>query len=64
VIASLWSVSDRSTAQLMSKMYGYKSENKLNKSESLKKAQIDLLNSSNFNHPFYWAPFKIYGNWQ
>jgi CHAT domain-containing protein len=64
VIASLWSVSDRSTSLLMTKMYQYRSNKGLTKAESLRAAQLDLLNSKEFSHPFYWAPFVLMGNWQ
>jgi CHAT domain-containing protein/TPR repeat protein len=64
VIASLWSVSDKSTALLMSKMYGYIANNNFSKSKALRNAQIDLMESKDFSEPFYWAPFGLYGNWQ
>jgi CHAT domain-containing protein/TPR repeat protein len=64
VIASLWSVSDKSTALLMSKMYGYLANNNFSKSTALRKAQIDLMKSKDYSEPFYWAPFGLYGNWQ
>jgi CHAT domain-containing protein len=63
VIASLWSVSDKSTALLMSKMYSYLRKG-YGKAESLRRAQLDLLNSKKYSNPFYWAPFEVFGGWQ
>jgi CHAT domain-containing protein len=31
----------------------------LNQAESLQQAQVTLLQSSAFSHPFYWAPFIL-----
>ena len=64
VIASLWSVSDKSTALLMSKMYGYMANKGLGKSRALRESQLDLMGSKDYSDPFYWAPFVLYGNWQ
>jgi len=60
VVATLWSVSDKSTALLMKKMYEYRFKKGLSKSESLRMAQIDLLRSREYSNPFFWAPFEIY----
>jgi CHAT domain-containing protein/TPR repeat protein len=62
VIASLWSVSDKGTAELMAKMYLAFSKYSTSISDALRKANIDLLKSSEFSHPFYWAGFQLYGN--
>ncbi|NJM46243.1 MAG: DUF2225 domain-containing protein [Alkalinema sp. RU_4_3] len=42
VVASLWQVSDQSTALMMQKFYGYLSQG-MTKAEALQKAQLDLL---------------------
>jgi CHAT domain-containing protein len=64
-IATLWAVKDQSTALLMTKFYEYLAQTSPNisKAKALQKAQIDLLNSEEFNHPFYWSPFILVGNW-
>jgi CHAT domain-containing protein/Tfp pilus assembly protein PilF len=43
VIASLWTVQDRSTSQLMKEFYINRERVKLTKAEALRKAQLDLL---------------------
>jgi CHAT domain-containing protein len=64
-LATLWSVSDRSTADLMATFYKQlvQSNPKLTKAESLRQAQLQLLNDPRYNHPFFWAPFVLIGNW-
>lgn len=46
VLASLWSVSDASTAQLMQDFYGLRESEGLTKSEALRRAQLGLLNGT------------------
>ncbi|MCF8306831.1 MAG: CHAT domain-containing protein [Ignavibacteriales bacterium] len=60
VIASLWKVDDEATSMLMNNFYLYFSQG-FPFSESLRKAQTDLINSPSFRHPFYWAAFVLNG---
>jgi len=64
-LATLWSVNDKSTADLMTKFYQNLSqpELKISKAEALRKAQIDLLKNPEYSHPYFWAPFVLIGNW-
>ncbi|MDY7015371.1 MAG: CHAT domain-containing protein, partial [Cyanobacteriota bacterium] len=62
-LATLWSVQDRSTAQLMSEFYRRLAGAGLTKAEALRQAQLVLLRSRNIRHPHYWAPFVLVGNW-
>ena len=63
-LATLWSVDDQSTALLMSDFYKQLSQQgNISKASALRKAQISLLKSSEYSHPFYWAPFVLVGNW-
>lgn len=107
VLASLWSVSDKSTAELMKAFYRNRQTVKYTKAEALRQAQLDLLYGRNsiapvsnmtspdtsstrgketlkeeivvlpnylipfkadkkrpFAHPYYWAPFVLFGNWK
>ncbi|EIJ44235.1 hypothetical protein BegalDRAFT_3419 [Beggiatoa alba B18LD] len=63
VIATLWQVDDESTGQLMSKLYHLRATDRLNKAESLQQAQLVLLKDPRYQHPFYWSPFILMGNW-
>ncbi|WP_162615664.1 CHAT domain-containing protein [Pseudanabaena sp. ABRG5-3] len=62
-IASLWSVDDEATSQFMISLYKSLSTAKVTKSESLRTAQLNLLNSQKYSHPYFWAAFVLLGNW-
>lgn len=64
VLASLWSVSDMSTATLMGDFYRNLITRKLNKTDALRRAQLAMLSDNQFAHPFYWAPFIMIGDWR
>ena len=62
-LATLWSVNDRSTAELMSDFYRELSDKQLPKAEAVRQAQLTLLKNPWYRHPFYWAPYVLLGNW-
>jgi CHAT domain-containing protein/Tfp pilus assembly protein PilF len=64
ILASLWKVDDESTSQLMTEFYSNRESKKLTKAEALQKAQLRLLKSKNYSHPYYWSPFILVGNWR
>lgn len=57
VVASLWSVSDRSTFELMDYFYGGLGAK--SPAEALREAQIKLMKE--YPSPYYWAPFYLTG---
>lgn len=57
IVASLWSVDDKATAELMQAFY--KNLVSLDKSESLRQAQIKTRQA--YPHPYYWAAFQLTG---
>lgn len=63
-IATLWSVQDNSTAMLMTQLYEELRQPGITRAEALRRAQLKLLRSTNYQHPFYWSPFVLVGNWQ
>ncbi len=64
VLASLWGVSDVSTANFMKRFYGYLRSGK-DKDEALRAAQIDQIREkSRSSHPFHWAAFELFGDWR
>lgn len=62
-LASLWSVQDRSTAELMSQFYQQLSQPQVSRAEALRRSQRSLLQSAEYAHPYYWSPFVLIGNW-
>ncbi len=63
VVATLWPISDVSTATLISEFYRKLKDPKFSKAEALRAAQLALLAQERFRHPFFWAPFLLIGNW-
>ncbi|MDY7016305.1 MAG: CHAT domain-containing protein, partial [Cyanobacteriota bacterium] len=64
-LASLWSVNDESTAELMSEFYRQlaRPERAIAKAEALRQAQLSLLNNPLYDHPYFWSAFVLVGNW-
>jgi CHAT domain-containing protein/lipopolysaccharide biosynthesis regulator YciM len=62
VIASLWSVNDAGTGSLMTAFYGEMQKENGAISESLRRSQIALIKSKDFNHPYFWSAFFAIGN--
>lgn len=63
IVVSFWNVADESTAQLMTEFYKTLLQNKdENFAKALHQSKLKLINSQNFNAPFYWAPFVLIGN--
>ncbi|HEY9660295.1 MAG TPA: CHAT domain-containing protein [Allocoleopsis sp.] len=63
-IATLWSVQDDSTSELMTQFYIQLQKPGITRAEALRQAQLSLLRSSNYQHPYHWAPFVLIGNWR
>lgn len=62
-LASLWAVQDEATAELMAQFYQGLNEPDMTKATALRQAQLSLLRSPQYQHPFYWAAFVLVGNW-
>ena len=65
-LATLWSVSDLSTADLISEFYqqlAQPTDLTITKAEALRQAQLALLQNPQYDHPYFWAPFVLVGNW-
>lgn len=62
-LGTLWSVSDESTAFLIDQLYKQIAIAPQNKAQILRQAQLQLIKTEQFNHPYYWAPFVLVGNW-
>lgn len=65
VVASLWSVDDEGTAELMRLFYENMLEpRKLAAPAALRAAQLTLYRSRSLAAPYYWAAFTIQGDWK
>ena len=62
-LATLWAVQDQSTAEFMIAFYQNLARSGTTKAESIREAQLSLLQNPEYKHPFYWAPFVLIGNW-
>ncbi len=63
-IASLWSVDDGATADLITSFYSRLSNPALSKAQALQAAQKEVIQAGGVaQHPYYWAAFTLIGNW-
>ena len=61
VVASLWQVDSRATNELMIAFHTRRKLNNRKTREALHDAQLKLIQSEQFRHPLYWAPFIVVG---
>ncbi len=65
-IATLWSVNDKSTSELLIQFYRNLRESGMSVAKALQAAQKKLISQKDeprYNHPFYWGPFLLIGSW-
>ncbi|HSB29953.1 MAG TPA: CHAT domain-containing protein [Pyrinomonadaceae bacterium] len=61
---SLWSVADRSTAELMTDFYRrLLATSDVSSTAALRGAQLAMISGKKYSAPFYWAPFVLIGDW-
>lgn len=63
MIVSLWPVSDDATKLLMSTLYGELARG-TDLQMAMQKAQLAVLHQPGMQHPFFWAPFNVIGDWR
>ena len=68
---SLWSVADKSTAELMTDFYKRllatptpASSSGVSASAAMRDAQLAMIAGKKYSAPFYWAPFVLVGDWR
>ena len=66
---SLWSVADKSTAELMTDFYKRLLGSSANSagvpaSSAMRDAQLAMIAGKKYSAPFYWAPFILVGDWR
>ncbi|MEN8130296.1 MAG: CHAT domain-containing protein, partial [Pseudomonadota bacterium] len=66
VLATLWAISDETAAELIPQFYrNLKNDDPpMSKAQALQQAQLKIIKTpSKFQHPFFWAPYLLIGNW-
>ncbi len=64
VLASLWSVEDRATADLMATFYRDRLRQGLSPAEALRRAQLEIARQPGRKSPYFWAGFSLQGEWR
>jgi CHAT domain-containing protein len=64
VVASLWKVDDRATAELMKEFYVGMLRDGRPAAEALREAQRRLAAKARWQHPYFWAGFVLQGEWR
>lgn len=63
VLASHWPVSDKATSQLMTEFMRRWNSGEP-RGQAWREAQLSLLRSKDFSHPYFWAAFTLTGQWR
>lgn len=64
VIASLWQIDDRASAEFMKRFYQGMLGEKLRPAAALRAAQVSMQNDKRWRAPHYWAAFTLQGEWR
>ena len=64
VVASLWRIDDRASADIMSRFYSAMLKDGLRPAAALRAAQVSMLREKRWQSPHYWAAFTIQGEWR
>ncbi|HEX8183324.1 MAG TPA: CHAT domain-containing protein [Blastocatellia bacterium] len=64
VVASLWQVDDRATAQLMGRFYEAMLGQGPRPAAALRAAQVSMMKDKRWQGPYYWAAFTLQGEWK
>jgi len=62
VVMSLWRVDDSSTAELMRRFYAFYLATS-RPAHALSRAMHEMRHRKGYEHPYYWAPFVMMGDW-
>ena len=61
-IGTLWASDDQATLEFMTRFYK-QIGNAIPKAQAMRQAQLAMLDSEEFRHPYFWSPFVLIGNW-
>lgn len=63
-LGTLWPVADKAAMSLMKIFYQGLNQPEIGKIKALQQAQQAIKHDPEFEHPFFWAPFILVGNWK
>jgi hypothetical protein len=64
VVASLWSVDDEATAELMKRFYANMLQHGMMPAAALRAAQNSIRQEPQWRSPYYWAAFTLQGEYR
>jgi CHAT domain-containing protein len=64
VVASLWRIDDRATADIMKRFYEAMLKDGMRPAAALRAAQISMSQDKRWHSPHYWAAFTLQGEWR
>lgn len=64
VVASLWRIDDRASAEMMRRFYSSMLKDGLRPAAALRAAQVSMLNDKRWQSPHFWAAFTVQGEWR
>jgi CHAT domain-containing protein len=64
VVASLWQVPDRATAELMTRFYSFMLNDGMRPVEALRQAQLAIASERRWSNPYFWGGFVLLGDWR
>ena len=64
VVASLWQIDDRASAEFMKRFYQGILGEKLRPAAALRAAQVSMQDDKRWHAPHYWAAFTLQGEWK
>lgn len=62
-VATLWYADDEAALEIMTDFYRHLQAAGEPKARALQQAQIRMIRDDRFDHPAFWAPFLLIGNW-
>jgi CHAT domain-containing protein len=64
VVATLWRIDDRATADMMRRFYDAMLKDGLRPAAALRAAQLSMLRDRRWHSAHFWAPFTLQGEWR
>jgi CHAT domain-containing protein/Tfp pilus assembly protein PilF len=64
VVASLWAVDDKATAELMKRFYIQMFKGQKSPAAALRAVKTEMLGQRRWRAPYYWAGFVLQGEWK